>query len=401
MITMRVAVIFFFIVMFAGLVKAQVQIDIPQPYGNSFIESELIEEVSILPLNYKQYGLVRTDMEMKVDGEDYFILDNQNSQCVYHFNNEGELADTICVPKQKSDSNLPQLNNPAWFSINPYKKQIEIYRFEDSNINRFSYNGKYLGNIELDVTPSDYVRNKNGEYWVYAGWNNNETQYRLIKTNAQGSVTNRELRLVSKCTPTEGFAFFVTPKRILFWELLNNNVYAIENGKISTLYEFNFGAHNLPRDYHMTPAEESFTHINQAGYYSMKKVLENDTFTYFFLNFSNVQQREMFHVLHNKNSGAVHIYTENSSIGAFDKAQYLTDNNELVFLVSPRQVRRLLNSGSAFIPAPFMDVPDEIRKYRNPVLLKIKLKEGGADNVTPTKDDYFENSDDDSMYFDY
>ncbi|MCF8362107.1 MAG: 6-bladed beta-propeller [Prolixibacteraceae bacterium] len=398
---MRVAVIFFFIVMFTSLVKAQVQIDIPQPYGNSFIESELIEEVSILPLKYEQYGLVRTDMEMKVDGEDYFILDNQNSQCVYHFNSGGELADTIRIPKGKTDKNRPQLNNPAWFSINPYDKQIEIYRFENSTINRFTYNGKYLGKIELEVTPSDFARNKKGEYWVYAGWNNSETQYRLIKTNAQGSVIGRELRLVSKCTPTEGFAFFATPDRILFWELLNHNVYAIENDIISQLYEFNFGAHNLPRDYHMMHSEESFTHINQTGYYSMKKVLENETFTYFFLNFSNMQQREMFHVLHNKNSGAVHVYTENSSIGAFDKAQYLTENNELVFLVSPRQIRRLLSSGTSFIPAPFANLPNEIRKYRNPVILKIKLQEGGADNTTPTEDDYFDDSDNDNMYFDY
>jgi hypothetical protein len=152
----------------------------------------------------------------------------------------------------------------------------------------------------------------------------------------------------------------------------------------------------------MMPAEESFTQINNAGYYGIKKVLENDTFTYFFLNFSNMQQREMFHVLHNKNSGAVHVYTENSSIGAFDKAQYLTDENELVFLVSPRQVRRLLTSGTAFIPAPFTDVTDEIRKYRNPVLLKVKLNGDGTNTTTPTEDDYF--NDDpasDSMYFDY
>jgi hypothetical protein len=400
---MRLAFIIFIAILIISPAQAQVQIDIPQPYGDNFIESELIEEVSILPLKYDRFGLVRTDMELKVDGEDYFILDNQNSQCVYHFNSKGELADTICVPKKRSNKNLPQLNNPAWFSINPYDKQIEIYRFENSTINRFTYNGKYLGNIELEVTPSDFVRNKDGDYWIYVGWNNSETQYRLIKVNVKGSVIGRELRLISKCTPTEGFAFFATPNRILFWELLNHTVYAIEGDKISPLYEFNFGAHNLPRDYHMMPAEESFTHINKAGYYGIKKVLENDTFTYFFLNFSNMQQREMFHVLHNKKSGAVHVYTENSSIGAFGKAQYLTDENELVFLVSPRQVRRLLSSGTAFIPAPFVDVPDEIRKYRNPVLLKIKIQEGGdTNNTTPTEDDYFnDDSASDSMYFDY
>jgi len=400
---MRFAFIIFITTLLIYPAPAQVQIDIPQPYGDNFIESELIEKVSILPLKYEQYGLVRTDMELKVDGEDYFILDNQNSQCAYHFNSKGELANTICVPKKQSSKNLPQLNNPAWFSINPYKKQIEIYRFENATVNRFSYSGKYLDKIELDVTPSDFIRNKDGDYWIYTGWNNSETPYRLIKTNAQGSVIGRELRLISKCTPTEGFAFFATPNRILFWELLNHTVYAIRNNKISPLYEFNFGAHNLPRDYHMIPAEESFTNINQNGYYSIKKVIENDTFTYFFLNFSNIQQREMFHVLHNKNSDEVHVYTENSSIGAFDKAQYLTDENELIFLVSPRKLRRLLSSGTAFIPAPFMELPEEIRKYRNPVLLKVKLqKSSGTDHSSPTEEDYFyDDSSSDSMYFDY
>ena len=71
--------------------------------------------------------------------------------------------------------------------------------------------------------------------------------------------------------------------------------------------------------------------------------------------------------------------------------------------MSPRQVRRLLSSGSAFVPAPFVDLPDEIRKYRNPVLLKIKLHEsGGTNETTPSEDDYFnDNSVNDSMYFDY
>ncbi|MDA3881392.1 MAG: 6-bladed beta-propeller [Prolixibacteraceae bacterium] len=396
---MRAVLVIVISFLFFRALVAQVKIDIPQPYGDNIIESELIESVSILPLNVERYGIISADMEMKVDGDNYFILDNKKAQCVYHFNAEGNLVETICIVRDKSEENLPILNNPAWFSINPYKKHIELYRFENSTIYRHSYNGDLLGKTEMEITPSDFIRDKNGNYWIYTGWNNSETQYRLIKTDVNGKIISRELRLISKCTPTEGFSFFSTPERILFWEILSNKVFAIEENSIKTLYEFNFGVHNLPRDYHLIRADESFTLINQTGYYGIKKVLENESFTYFFLNYTSLERREMFHVLHNKKSGEVNIYTENSAIGAFDKAHYLTDNNELVFLVSPRQVRRLLGSGTDFIPAPFAELPEEIKNYRNPVVLKFKLHDGVSSN-SPSNENYFiDEAAADSLYF--
>lgn len=397
---MRAVILIIGFLIATKLLLAQVNIDIPQPYGENFIESELIESVSILPLDIEKSGLITADMEMKVDGNDYFILDNKKTQCVYHFNAEGKLVNTICIEKEKTDKNLPDLNNPAWYSLNPYKKHIELYRFENSTIYRHNYDGELVGKTSLETTPSDFIRDKNGLYWLYTGWNNSETQFRLIKANEAGNVVSRELRLVTKCTPTEGFSFFASPHRILFWEILNNEVYAIEGNSIKALYEFNFGAHNLPRDYHIARQEDSFTLINQNGYYGIKKVLENENYTYFFLNYTSMERREMFHVLHNKKSNEVKIYTENPAIAAFDKAQYLTDDNELIFLVSPRQVRRLLSSGTDFIPASFADLTDEISKYRNPVLLKIKISDSLQQNEAPSEDYYFDESGGDSEYFD-
>ncbi|MBN1769578.1 MAG: 6-bladed beta-propeller [Prolixibacteraceae bacterium] len=398
---MRAVILIIGFLIATKLLFAQVNIDIPQPYGENFIESELIESVSILPLDIEKYGLITADMEMKVDGNDYFILDNKKTQCVYHFNAEGKLVNTICIEKEKADENLPDLNNPAWYSLNPYKKHIELYRFENSTIYRHNYDGELVGKTRLESTPSDFIRDKNGLYWLYTGWNNSETQFRLIKANEAGNVVSRELRLVTKCTPTEGFSFFANPQRILFWEILNNEVYAIEGNSIKTLYQFNFGSHNLPRDYHTSRQEESFTIINQNGYYGIKKVIENENFTYFFLNYTSMEQREMFHVLHNKKSNEVKVYTENSSIAAFDKAQYLTNDNELIFLVSPRQVRRLLSSGTDFIPASFADLTDEISNYRNPVLLKIKISDSLQQNEAPAEDYYFDESGGgDNEYFD-
>ena len=383
-----------FITMLGGL-NAQTLIYLPEPYGDNFIESELIENVSIIPLQVERFGMIEPDMEMKVDGNDFFILDNKKTQCVYHFNNQGELLNTICKKKNsvEANNNLPVLNNPVKFSLNPYLQKIDIYNFENSIINQFNYDGSEAGNIELSISPSDFVSDIRENYWIYTGWNRKETQYRLLRTDKNGNILERRMRLVTKCTPTEGYTFYISEGGICFWELLGDKTYIIENKQIKLTYQFDFGAHNLPANYHSDKADESFTMINQTGYYTVKKYIENKNFVYFFLNYNTIDELEMFHVIHDKKTGRINIYTENSAIGAFDKAQHITENDELVFLVSPRKIRQLLTGGTEFVPATFMDLSDTINRMRNPIILKMKLQSIDNNNKQ------YQNENIDSLYF--
>ena len=374
---MRKIKLLLFLLLGCSLAFGQTKISIPEPYGDSFIESELISEVSFIPLQLERLGMITPDMELKVDGDDYFILDNRNTQCVFHFGAEGELLNQICEKKIDNETeDLPDLSNPAKFSMNPYLKQIEIYNFQNSEITRFDYAGKELGKISLEVNPSDFVRNVSGNYWIYMGWHNSESQYRLLKADQNGKILDRKMRLITNCTQTEGFAFYEAGDVIYFWELLGNTVYAIENDQITPKYLFDFGAHNLPLNYHMLKAEDSFKFINEAGYYTVQKYVGNDDFAYIFLNYNNMsmRQHEMFHVINDKKAGQIFVYTENSAIGAFDKAQAITADNELVFLVSPRKIRQLLSGGTQFVPAPFTSLVEELGRERNSLILKIKLQ---------------------------
>ncbi|MDA3928736.1 MAG: 6-bladed beta-propeller, partial [Prolixibacteraceae bacterium] len=371
---MRV-ITFLFLFLFFNTVFGQTKVYIPEPYGDNFIESELIGEVSFVPLVLEKYGMIAPDMEMKVDGEDYFILDNKFTQCVYHFNSKGELIQNICEQKSTQEEDVPVLNNPAKFNLNPYKKEIEIYNFENSIVHRFNYSGNKQGEVAFNVTPSDFVCDENGNYWVYTGWNSSETQYRLIRTDGNGITQERKMRLISKCTPTGSYSFYISPEKIFMWELFGNTIYSIQNNSILPEYLFDFGASNLPLNYHMLKGDDSFQMISKAGYYTVNKYVGNKNFAYVFLNYINAssRQREMFHVIHDKKAGQVYVYTENSAIGAFNKAQAITDNDELVFLVSPRKIRQLLSSGTEFVPAPFIGLVDDIGRSRNPIILKVKL----------------------------
>ena len=380
------------LVFYVQLLVGQTKIHIPEPYGDRFIESELIAEVSIIPLNIERYGMISPDMEMKVDGDDYFILDNKYKQCVYRFNGEGELVNTICENKEEDDGDLPKLNNPAKFSIDPFRKQVEIYNFENSTVTRFKYDGTKVGQISLTVSPSDFISDREGNYWIYTGWHNSETQYRLLKTDSKGNIIERKMRLPSNCMPTEGFAFYNTGEEICFWELLGNTAYSITGNDIKPEYLFNFGSHNLPREYHIMEADVSYAMITNTGYYTLKKYIENDDFAYFFLNYNGLDQREMFHIIHDKKSNQVYIYTEDSAIGAFDKAQAITADNELLFLVSPKKLRQLLGGGTDFVPAPFVALEEQVSgRMRNPVILKIRLQSVAREQ--PQNENY------DSLYF--
>jgi hypothetical protein len=108
--------------------KSQIEITVQQPIQENFVESELISEISFIPLSYEKMGAIAPDMELKADGEDYFILDNKFTQSVFRFNDQGELLDTITTQKRDTgQKNLPLLNNPSKFSINPTLKQVEIF----------------------------------------------------------------------------------------------------------------------------------------------------------------------------------------------------------------------------------------------------------------------------------
>lgn len=384
--------------LFLGLtLHAQVRVFIPEPYGDRFIESELIEAVTLIPLQLERYGMVAPEMEMKIDGDNFFILDNRFTQCVYRFDSSGILLNTICEKKNTSTANnLPELNNPVKFNVDPYTKHVEIYNFENATIKSFTYDGEKNAQLSLSISPSDFARDKAGNYWLYTGWNSSESQFRLLKADAHGEITDKKMRLISKCTPTEGYAFYSNGNDLLYWELLGNTAYAIENNELIPRYLFDFGSHKLPLNYHMMPADESFIMLNQAGYYTFKKYLENNDFAYFFLNFTSNMQREMFHVIHDKKSEMLHIYTENSGIGAFDKAQHLSTDNELYFLVSPRKIRQLLGGGTEYLPAPFGRLEEEVGGLRNPVVLKIKLRSSNGtkqEQVVPDQSDtlYFKN----------
>ncbi|MBP7507966.1 MAG: hypothetical protein KA807_09100 [Prolixibacteraceae bacterium] len=358
------------------VVQGQVEISLLQQPLIDIIESPLISEVSFTPLQITKIGMISQDMEMKYYDNNYFILDNKFTQSVYRFDEEGILLNTITAQDTSlQSSNKLVLTNPAKFNINHFNKLVELYNFEESAIQRFTYEGKKLDKIKLALNPSDFTRTKEGNYLIYTGWNNKETQYRLLIADRSGKTTDKKLRLVTKCTPTEGYSFYTTDDGTYMWELLGNTTYLISNNNnITEKFVFNYGNKNLLPNYHMLEAYDSYRLINHAGYYTIKKYLENKDFAYFFLNFTGENQKEMYHIIYDKNKKITYSYNENAGIGAFDKAQALTDNNELIFLVAPRKFRQLFNSGIENISPVFDELSGIVNKERNPIILKIKLQ---------------------------
>jgi len=356
-------------------VFAQEKIDLKEPLGDDFLETPLVESVSFVPLKVNQPTLIAQDMELKLANEQFFVLDHKNLQCIYRFDSEGNFLNTIGGEQSKQNSeNQPLLVNPVKFSINPYLKQAEIYSFEDSEIRRYQFEGKKIDRITMKINPSDFIRDQKGNYWIYLGWNNSETAFRLLKADASGNVFERQMRLITKCTPTEGFSFYDSGNGICLWELFGNETFMIVDNQVKKTFSFDFGAYSLPGSFHLMPAQDGMALINTNGYYTVKKYLENNDFAYFFLNFTKPYQREMIHVIYDKKNKKPHIYNEFAGIGAFDKAQALTNDNELLFLVSPRKFVQLFSREGGFIPDMYYEFSQELAGTRVPVVLKLKLK---------------------------
>lgn len=352
-----------------------ITIPMRDPNGDPFLESELIESVSYINLKIDKFGSVASDMEMALVDNFFFILDNKFTNTVYRFDPKGNLLNTIgkSLISETAGGTRPVLNNPAIFNVDPFQKQVEIYDFGNSLIERFSYTGKKVDQFSINVSPGDFVRDKSGFYWLYTGWNNSDTQYRLLKTDKNGRIIDRKLRLVSKCMPTLGYSFSQSIDAINFWELLGNSTYKIEGDNILETFRFDFGSYTLPSNYHTSDPIESFNDINTKGYFTVRKYLENHDYAYFFLNFLAKDRREMIHVIYEKKTKRVFRYNEDAAIAMFDKAQALTENGELIFLVTPRKMRQIITE-SGYLPESFEEVAESVKNYRNPIILKLKLQ---------------------------
>lgn len=373
--------------------KSQVKIQFSRLTDENFIESSLLSELKFTELQLEKTGMIAPDMELKYEDNNYFILDNRFTQCVYRFDEEGALQNTICEKIFGDTINKMVLKNPVKFSVNPFLKQVEIYNFESSNVQRFSYDGNYRDKIKFTINPSDFIRDKDGNYFIYTGWNNKESQFRLLQTDYNGNVTDRKMRLVSKCTPTEGMSFYNAQNGICMWELLGNSTYMIKKGNVTESFNFDFGTKSLLPNYHELEASESYQLINHTGYYTIKKYLENDNFAYFFMNFTSSEDKQMIHVIYDKKTKKTYKLLENAKIAAFEKAQALTENNELVFLVSPRKFRQIFNSEDQTIAPVFGEFADAISSLRNTVVLKIKLQSIEKQGNESSKEQVPENND--------
>lgn len=373
--------------------KSQVKIQFSRLTDENFIESSLLSELKFTELQLEKTGMIAPDMELKYEDNNYFILDNRFTQCVYRFDEEGALQNTICEKIFGDTINKMVLKNPVKFSVNPFLKQVEIYNFESSNVQRFSYDGNYRDKIKFTINPSDFIRDKDGNYFIYTGWNNKESQFRLLQTDYNGNVTDRKMRLVSKCTPTEGMSFYNAQNGICMWELLGNSTYMIKKGNVTESFNFDFGTKSLLPNYHELEASESYQLINHTGYYTIKKYLENDNFAYFFMNFTSSEDKQMIHVIYDKKTKKTYKLLENAKIAAFEKAQALTENNELVFLVSPRKFRQIFNSEDQTSSPVFSEFAEAISSLRNTVVLRIKLQSIENQENESSKEQVPENND--------
>jgi hypothetical protein len=353
----------------------QVEISFSQPVTDNFVESELIQEVTFIPLQYEKIGSISPDMDLRSENHNFFILDNKFTQSVYRYNEEGILINTICEQKQVStEDNLPVLTNPAMFNINPYLEQVEIFNFESSTLKRYSFGGKKIDQIAFSINPADFTRDSEGNYWIYTGWNNKESQFRLLKTDPTGKIIDRKMRLVTKCTPVVSYAFSISHKGILLCELLGNSTYLITGNTLTETFYLNYGFRNLSPLFHSMNANDSYQFLNHNGYYTIKKYLENDHFAYLFVSYKSTEGLDIIHVIYDKKTKKIYRYNENAAIGAFDKAQALTDNDELIFLVSPRKIRQLTGDSSEGLPPVFDELAEAANTVRNTMIVRFKLQ---------------------------
>jgi hypothetical protein len=311
-----------------------------------------------------------------VTENEIFILNNPNigsSQMnILRFGIDGQFLNSI-GQTGKGPGEFMGVND---FFVNKNTEQIELVCSHNQML-LFKVTGEYSGEIKNPnkIPVNSFIKSNEGNYFIYGGPNNGFDNHRIYLVDSEGEIINKYLEQETNLSPIANENNFIqSGNEILFRESFNDTIYRLNNEGIVPYYIFEFGDYSLPKDIHLST--DFFSAINDCAMPVLLYENKDYMLSAFFFFGSNLP---LSFIIKNKISGNTKLISmpeESEFVASFDGPGYLTDNNEIVFLLHPIDIQ--LNSAK-LTKMPMMDqlLPDVQPVYENsnPFLVMAKIKE--------------------------
>jgi hypothetical protein len=344
--------------------------------SNDLFSSGIIESVQLIELETNEESLIGMPGRIIITENEIFILNIPNigsSQMnILRFGIDGQFLNSI-GHTGKGPGEFMGVND---FFVNKKTEQIELVCSHNQML-LFKVNGEYSGEIKNPnkIPVNSLIKTNDGNYFIYGGPNNGFDKHRIYLVDSEGEIIKKYLGQETNLSPIANENNFIqSGSEILFRESFNDTIYRLNNEGIVPYYIFDFGNYSLPKDIHLST--DFFSAINDCAMPVLLYENKDYILSAFFIFGSNLPLSFILKSKITGNTKLISMPEESEFVASFDGPGYLTDNNEIVFLLQPIDIK--FNS-TKLMKIPMMDelltkiLP--VDENSNPFLVMAKIKE--------------------------
>lgn len=233
--------------------------------------SDVYDSVSFIRLETSVNSLIGNISKIIALEDKYIILDMISAKMVFAFDKTGKFLNRI----GKSGKGPEEYDVPCDIAYDKYKDELLVWDHNRKTIKRYTLDGTFVKDIRIDWWVSSISVIAENQYLLYL---NNIFQrggkpndHNMIIVDEHKKILSRMLPYdenTKELSPPSKEAITAYRDQILFSPYYSNNIYKIENNKISTKYSWDFGKHTIPPSLYHNITDRNLTKaIREHGEY--------------------------------------------------------------------------------------------------------------------------------------
>lgn len=318
---------------------------------DDFNDSELFTDFSLVQLETLDEALIGDNPDLKYVNNKFYIYEGQTGR-VQVFSSEGRFLYGFSHRGKGPGEYLRGED----FLIDSLSNTVEILSLQNKGIFIYDEQGKFIEKIDTKGFAYSFTKDKNGRYWLFKGpysFDENTLNNQVYQINKSSQILGCFLPDSSNLKmPITETTFTVYNGEILFRTYFDNNVYSISKDTIRAKYTFDFGEWQFPKESLQTDKRTVYSNLISRTNVFINKVIENDTYIYFYLRKEGIENSQ-YHFIYNKKTldyKLLEAKMEDANFLGIGPARFITNNNELIFIVDPvsynETLSRVHNSSS-------------------------------------------------------
>ena len=332
----------------------------------SVYQYDRIESIGLIPLQTDNTCMIGASPTPKIVDDNLIIMHGDNYLRIDRYNTHGAHLNQIGRIGRGPGEFVGLISDCFLYDHN----MIGVHVYGKNSILLYDFNGDFVREVLYDPTAF-LVHGQGSNFWALMPPKTDSP--RLICLSETGEEISSML-LSKKTYPAPAdlwWPFHLTNGTLYIGMPYDNAIYKAEQDKISTAFLIDAGKYRIPDEFYNDPFKV-FASLNQNGYAAVYNFLESTDYYVIQIVVRGETESLIWGIKFKQEEAWFWSKIENYASDALEypKAE-LTDDNRLMFLIPPPELREQL---------PFMknvynqQVVSSLDDNDNPVLVELRLK---------------------------